>query len=233
MARRIIRQVKLKEVVFNEKVYPRANVNWQTSFDYANSLKVGAKFPPITLALFKRKLILVDGKHRLDAFKQCKKKTIFAEIFSGWDLKRIFVESIKRNISHGRMLSPFEKRKCIMRLREMKVSNSNISLLIQIPQEKIENFVGQRLISSTTGEDISLEIVKSGIKHIAGKTYDTIETQSIVGVQKEMYIKDQIYLFDQLIGLFEKGLVDLGNNKINEKILKLSKLMNLVMQRVG
>lgn len=231
MARRIVKKIKLTDVVFDEEVYPRSMVNWQTAYDYANSLKTGAKFPPITLALFKGKLILVDGKHRLDAFKQCKKKVIPAEVYMGWDKKRIFIESIQRNIAHGRVLSPYEKRKCILKLREMRISSKNISSLIQVPQDKIENFVGQRLISSTTGDMIDLEIVKSGIKHIAGRTYDVVETKSIIGVQKEMYIRDQIHLFDQLISLFEQGLVDLDDNKIKEKVLILSKLTKLVTRK--
>ncbi len=232
MAGRIVKNVLLKDVVFDSKVYPRTQMNWQTSYDYANSLKTGAKFPPITLALYRNKLILVDGKHRLDAFKQCKRKTIPAEIYVKWDLKKIFVESIKRNIAHGKVLSPYEKRICIMRLRELKVSNKNISDLIQIPQEKLEHFVGQRLISSTTGDVISFEVVKSGIKHIAGRSYDETETQTISGIQRNLYIRDQLNLFGQLINLFEGDLINLENEKIQEKIYKLSKLINPLVKKV-
>lgn len=232
MGRRIIKNVALSDVVFDKELYPRTQAYWLTSFDYSNSIKAGAKFPPITLALNNGKLILVDGKHRLDAFKLCKKKIIPSEIFTGWDRKKIFVESIKRNIAHGRILSPYEKRLCILKLRVMNITNKDVSKIIQIPQEKIENFIGQRLISSTTGEEFELEIVKSGIKHLAGKSYNVIETQRISGVQKNLSIGNQLDLFNQLIYLLEGGLVDLEDNKIQQSINKLLKLIRPLKKKV-
>lgn len=231
MERRIVKAVALKDVVFDKTVYPRTGSYWLTSYDYSNSLKSGAKFPPITLALHDGKLILVDGKHRLEAFGSNKKKTIPAEIYTGWNMEKIFVESIKRNIAHGRVLSPYEKRLCIMKLREMKITNKDISKLIQIPYEKLGNFVGQRLISSTTGKEFDLEIIKSGIKHIAGGSYDEIETQTISGIQKNLSIGNQISLFNQLIYLLNGGLVDLNDKKIQESINKLFKLIKPLRQR--
>ncbi|KKM75452.1 hypothetical protein LCGC14_1390050 [marine sediment metagenome] len=233
MERRIVKDVLLKDVVFDEEVYPRTNVYWLTSFDYSNSLKAGAKFPPITLALHNKKLILVDGKHRIDAFKICKEKTIPAEIYTGWDRKKIFIESIKRNIAHGRVLSPYEKRLCIMKLREMKINSADVSEIIQIPQKKLEHFVGQRLISSTTGEKLDVEVVKSGLKQLAGRSYEKSEIQMISGVQKGLSIGDQFSLFKQMIYLLEGGLVDLEDKRIQESVNKLFKLIKPLREKSG
>ena len=235
MERRITKDVALNKVVFDKELYPRTSSYWLTSYDYSNSLKSGAKFPRITLALYNEKLILVDGKHRLEAFKTNKRKTIPTEIYMGWDRKKIFVESIKRNIAHGRVLSPYEKRLCIMKLREMRVTSKDISKLIQIPQEKIEHFVGQRLISSTTGEELNLETVssdiKSSIKHLAGSSYDEHESNIISGIQKNLSIGNQVSLFNQLVYLLEGGLVDLQDKKIQQSINKLFKLIKPLRER--
>jgi len=220
-----IKDVLLSDVVFDEKIYPRTHPYWQTSYDYANSLRSGAVFPPIVLALHNGKLILVDGKHRTDAFKQCKRKTIPAEVHTDWDENKIFVESIKRNIAHGKVLSPFEKRKCILKLREMKLSNEDISDLIQIPQEKIQHFVGQRLISSTTGDLINFEIVKSGMKHLAGKGFSDIEIQNISEIQRDISTGNQVTLLKQLVNLLENDMINLDHKVIQQNINKLSELI--------
>lgn len=232
MARRIIKEVNLKDVKFDESVYPRTSFDWRTAYDYANSLKAGAKFPPITLALFNRQLILVDGKHRLEAYKQCKQKTIKAEVFTGWDKKKIFVEAVQRNIAHGRILSPFEKRKIILKLREMKLSQKDISVLVQIPQEKIEEFVGQRLINSLTGDDETFEVVKSEIKHTAGRSYEPEEFNTVLKSQKSMRQVSQLSLLNEVIVLFEKKLIDLTDKEIVKRVLKLWKLLVLAKKEV-
>ena len=231
MARRIgkigqgTQQIDVSKVVLDESVYPRSAYSWQTSYGYSQAMLSGAKFPPIVLALSNNKLILVDGKHRLEAYKMLKKSTIEAEIYSGWDKKRIFVEAIKRNVSHGRSLSPFEKRQCILKLREFNISEKEVSQLVSVPQEKIEHFVGQRLISSTTGDDIDYEIVKSSLKHLAGREYAPEETGVIQSVQTQLNGESQVTIFDNLIDMLENGLVNFDSPIILKRIKKLSEIL--------
>ena len=94
MARAIKGKVKLNEIVFDEELYPRSMYNWQTGYDYSQSMKVGAKFPDIILALYKGKKYLVDGKHRIEATKLLKKDSISAIVHTGWNRERIYKEAV-------------------------------------------------------------------------------------------------------------------------------------------
>ena len=129
MARKIISKVKLAEIYFDEDSYPRTQPSWQTSYIYSQNMLAGSKFPPITLALLNGKKYLVDGKHRYEAHRILKKKSISAEIFTGWNKRKIYEEAVKRNVAHGQSLSPYEKRKIILKLRSMKYSNMDIAVL--------------------------------------------------------------------------------------------------------
>ncbi|MFW6174001.1 MAG: ParB N-terminal domain-containing protein [Elusimicrobiota bacterium] len=237
MARKIKSKVKIDEIYFDEELYPRSAYNWQTGYIYSQSMKAGAKFPPITIALYKGTKYLVDGKHRLEAYKINKKKEIEAVIYTGWNRKKIFLEAVKANIAHGRNLSPYERRRIGLKLKEMNLSKKDISKLIQVPQDKLQNFIGERLINSVTGKEQSIEeternskeigqaILKSGVKHYAGTTVDYPEYQKIQESQKDFHSNSQEYLIKELISLIEEGLLDLENQRIVELITKLKSLL--------
>ncbi len=221
MARKINCSVPLKEIHLNEEVYPRVGYNWQTGYDYSQSMKTGAKFPPITLAVYNGKKIIVDGKHRYEAHKICKKKVIKAEVYVGWTLKKIFEEAIKRNIAHGRVLSPYEKRSIALKLRAMKFKDNEISQLIQVPGDKLQSFVGQRLINTMNGE----VIVKSEIKHLAGRNFNEEDFATISGNQASMYANSQVDLLDEIINLLQGGLLDKEDSEIQSRLKKLKTLL--------
>jgi hypothetical protein len=218
MERKVNKTINLDEVFFDEELYPRSSVYWQVSFAYSEEMKAGAKFPPIVLALYKKKLYLVDGKHRIDAHTLLKKKTIEAEIYTGWNKNKIFEEAIKRNITHGRVLSPFEKRKLVLKLRGMKYGDQAISDLIQVPLERLENFIAQRLINTLTGA----EIVKTEISHVVDKGFSG---EDISNIQKEMYSKSQVSLLKEVVTLLENNLLDLENKEVQILTQKLRQLL--------
>ena len=217
MERKIVEETNISEVVFEEDLYPRSSYNWQTSYDYSQSMLTGAQFPFITLAVYKGKKYLVDGKHRIEALRMLKQTKVEAEIFVGWNKKKIFEEAVKRNIAHGRILSPYEKRRIALKLRDVGYGDEEVSDLIQVPLDKLEKFVAQRLTNSLTGE----VIVKSEIKHLAGQDYDG----DITNNQEHMKSKSQVVLFGQVVHLFENDLVDRKHPVISKLLNKLKKLL--------
>lgn len=225
MERRIKTSVPLSEIVFDRELYPRATVFWQTSFEYSQEMKAGAKFPPIVLALHKGKKILIDGKHRFEAHKLLKLEKIEAEIYTGWNRKKMFEESILRNISHGKALSPYEKRTIALKLRNMKYNFNQISKIIQVPMDKLETFIAQRLVNSITGETIKEVVVKSELKHLAGKEYSPKQMQVIEEAQDSMHQQSQLNLLNSLISLIENGLLNTDDEKISERFEYLKHLI--------
>lgn len=225
MERRIIKIVPVKDIIFDETIYPRQSTYWQTSYTYSQEMLAGAKFPPITLALFQGKLVLIDGKHRTDATKLLKQETILAEVHTGWDKKRMFEEAIKRNLAHGQALSPYDKRSIALKLRNMHYNLKDISQLIQVPAEKVTEFIAQRLTNSITGETITEVIVKSPLKHLAGKEVRFSNKNSLNDIQENIASKSQVILLDQIIQLIEFKLLDLKDKSVAEKYEHLRKLI--------
>jgi hypothetical protein len=218
--KKLMENVDINTIYFDKNLYPRTDIFWQVIYDYMQSMKTGIEFPPIILAVYNKKKYLVDGKHRVEAHRKLKLKNIKAEVFFGWSKKKIFEEAVKRNIAHGRVLSPYEKRKIALKLRKWKYPNEDISKIVQIPLDKLNNFIAQRLINTITGDTI----VKSGISHLAGtKVKDVPELEYD---QQHIKTQSQESLLKQLIFLLENDLIDKNNPKI---IKLLEELKNYII----
>lgn len=231
MGRVIKGKVAIEDITIDNDLYPRIGTFWQTIYKYSQNMIAGAKFPDIILAKYKGKNILVDGRHRMEATKSVKKSKINAEIHFGWDRKRIFEEAIKRNVSHGLTLSPYELRKLVLKLRIMKFKDSDISRLVKVPLPKLERFVAQRAVSSITGKplgegNITEQIIlKAPLRHLAGEEYSAAQIQIIQQSQDMLSAKNQINLLGQVVMLMENNLIDSGNEKIQDLIEKMKVLI--------
>lgn len=237
MERKIKTKVSPKEVYIDEELYPRSGYNWQTGYDYSQSMLVGVKFPPIILAMYRGKKYLVDGRHRIEAAKTAKIEKLDAIVYTGWSKKKIFLEAVQTNIAHGRSLSPYEKRKIILKLREMKLSEKDISKTVQIPLDKVESFVGERLVNAITGEqydssstkdfarELGQAVIKSSVKHLAGETFEDEEFINLQISQKNLYDNDQVTLFKNVRTLLLKGLIDTGDEDVMKLITEVKQLL--------
>jgi len=230
----INRLIDISKIIVDEELYPRDNWNFQTSYGYSQAMLAGAKFPSIVVALNNGKYYLVDGRHRIEAIRILKHKEISAEVVVGWSRQRIFEEAIKRNVSHGKALTVHEKRVAALKLRNWNYDPKKISELVQVPLDKLENFVAQRLVNSITGEVIAeggrkIEshvvpmIVKSGIKNATlGSDWGT---QVLQETQHSIYAGSQLSLLRQLIKIIKAGLLDTKNKEVNKLVEELKELI--------
>lgn len=69
--------VQVNEVKFEAAIYPRSKWNTSTVERYADAIEAGAEFPPVILEEGTNRLL--DGKHRLEAYKKVGAETIPAE----------------------------------------------------------------------------------------------------------------------------------------------------------
>jgi hypothetical protein len=228
--------LEINKKIIDENLYPRDSWNFQTSYGYSQAMLAGAKFPAITVAMLYGKQYLVDGRHRIEALKILKKTKIDAEVIVGWSKQRIFEEAIKRNVSHGRALTVHEKRVAALKLRNWDYPPDKISALIQVPLDKLENFVAQRLVNAITGETIAeggrvIEshvvpmIVKSGIKNTVGSS--GLSMEMLEETQHGIYSGTQRSLLIQLISIVKAGLLDTTNKEINKLVKELIGLLTV------
>jgi hypothetical protein len=218
-----IKIVNLKDIEVDKKLYPRNNSYWYNAFKYEQAMKSGAKFPPIVLADYKGKLILVDGLHRLEATRKLGKTAIDAKILKGLTEKEIFIEAVRLNIKHGQPLCASEINNIILKFEKYGLSPIQISDVISMPMEKIEPFTAARTIrNSLTGEIITLKkplkyLVKEG-EVISDEKFTALSMgNTLIGHRQDK-------LFEDLIYMFENRLIEKTTN-VKRLMIKLKKLI--------
>lgn len=225
-----VKELDLDKVIVDPDLYPRDQWSFQTAYGYSQAMLSGAKFPNIVVALFKGKYYLIDGKHRIEAVKILKKGKITAEIISGLSQEKIYEEAVRRNVSHGKALTVHEKRVIALKLRNWKYNTNQISELIQVPAEKLDNFIAQRLVNAITGKVIAEGeaetkqiIVKSAIKNVSETN---LTCSDIEDVQKGVYSGNQASMLRQVISIVQAGLLDLGNKEVAKLATELRDLLD-------
>jgi len=209
--------IKIEDVRIEKETYPRLNVDWITSARYYNAIRAGAKFPAITVARIKKDFYLVDGAHRLKAFKDNKATHVQVEVLEGLNKKQIYVEAVRRNAMHGRQFSTQEIVKIAITLQDWKLSQQAISELIRIPATEIKSFVAKRLTSIYgTNEEIPL---KAPLRNFASvQVSEDFNQERISGTS-------QSQILDALIFMVENNQIETGNALVMRKLGKLNKLL--------
>lgn len=212
--------IPIKKIEINEKYYPRENTegNWATIETYYNAMKTGAIFPPITIARIKGKYYLVDGLHRLKATIRKGEKLIQSEILEGLTFSQVYQEAVKRNVSHGKALTYYEKLKAIQKFKELGLEMNKISELIQMPVSLIKKQLPKRLIIDSSGKEI---IVRKPFQYLvkSGETVDNNFEEN----QDHYSGQSQKFIIEKLNDLFEKNLIDKENKLVLRELKKLAK----------
>jgi len=208
------KNIDVTQVVLNKELYPRHNLNWAIKCRYYNALQAGAKFPPICVAELNNQLVLVDGNHRLNAYKDSGIATIPSEVLKGLDEKAIYIEAVKRNVSQGQAFSTYDTTKLILDLQKWQLSLEAISELISIPVDKVMPFVMARTTHITdTGEEIAL---KSPLKNLA-----TIPLSSNPNDKMSGASRTQLAMIEGVTHLVKNDWVDYTSEHIRKKMNEL------------
>ena len=211
------RLIQINEVKVEEGTYPRTHVDWITCARYYNALKSGAKFPPIIVAQIDKEYFLIDGAHRLKAFKDNKETHIQAEIIKNLNKEQIYLEAVKYNINHGRQFSTQEVTQICITLEKWNLSKEQISEIVRIPADNITSFVAKRMTRITeTQEEIAL---KAPLRNLS--EFD-------VGIgfnQKRISGTSQVQLLEGVIKLIQNNWIDLENKIVMKKLNEIKKLL--------
>lgn len=105
-----VASVRLSNIVFDETLWVRLRFDGAALRRYSDALKAGQEFPPVELARLDGGLFLVDGAHRVEAYRLAGLDEISARIS---DMTRAEVQwaSASRNMKHGVPLRRPEKRR--------------------------------------------------------------------------------------------------------------------------
>ena len=163
-------KVKLSDITVDFSIYPRklneeGEPDWVTTVDYYYKMKMGVKFPPIILTKLRGKLLLVDGLHRLRAKqKLCKEASkkgkpiqeeAEAEVIRCKDYDEAYIQALQRNLTHGEILSSYEKTDAIARLQQRGYSLKEISTILTMPVSTLKRWDAERIVWKGDHKDTS------------------------------------------------------------------------------
>tara|TARA_Y100000310_G_scaffold341019_1_gene438817 strand:+ start:13611 stop:14285 length:675 start_codon:yes stop_codon:yes gene_type:complete len=214
-----------KEIVLDDELYPRYSHDWQTAYDYSQSMKLGAKFPPIIVGKFKDKYYLVDGRHRYEAHKVCagvkkfRTTKLDVVVLTPITWKQMFEEAVRRNISHGRSLSVQEKMKVAAKLKDLKYTPAKISQLVQIPQGKLKTYIGKKMVNTITGKEI---VLKKPFEHLTDIQATEIDVEEL---QESFGGASQLVLLQNVITLLKTGTINKKDKQVKQKLRELKELL--------
>lgn len=218
------RIISIKNIQFNPAIYPRVNdgQTWKTSYQYAMAMKAGAKFPPVIVStLGKGQYQLIDGKHRIKAYKQNKTHHINCIVLNKLNDKEAYFKAVQFNAQHGRPLTPYEKVNIVLKLKGLGYSNKAISTVVCIPKCKLNTFMAERTAYSlTTGEQFAL---KAPLKHLAGEEIDLSKE-----MQKSFNNSSQLEIINELLHLLNNNLIDLQDSKVINGLKQLKKALKSI-----
>lgn len=223
--KKINTKLLINQIVLDETLYPRNTYYWQVAYSYSSAMKSGAKFPKIVVAKLDNSFVLVDGKHRLEAYKLLKKKFVDVEVLVGLTKEKIFEEAVRRNITHGKPLSVQEKLQVAVKLRDMHYTTEKISQLVQIIPSQLKSLLGKRLFNSITGEEI---VLKKEFEDVSKSPYAEVAKEDIETLQDNFTGQEPTHIIDELIVLLKTKALNLRDKKVKEKLLKLKSLLRKI-----
>lgn len=106
----MIVKLKISDIIIPQGLLPRVLTGTVAEVvdKYAEALELGEEFPPIKVWKRGNSYWLIDGVHRLSAYKKLGREYIEAEIVECKDELDFRVKAIQENLKHGLALSPEE-----------------------------------------------------------------------------------------------------------------------------
>ena len=207
--------VKTDEIKLDNNFYPRFKQSWVTVQDYAESMRIGAKFPPIVLGKHWGKFYLIDGFHRLKAYEQNGVKYVETEILKIKNKQQIYIEAVKLNAIHGRPFSFQEKINIAVNLEKMKIAPETITKIIGIGRKKLKQFKVEKISYTPSGNEV---ILKKPLEHLAGLNLDEEQLNS---QEKIIGGLGQAQIINSLIEMIDSETINLNHKIVKRRIKTL------------
>lgn len=138
------KKINIEEIEFIDSIYPRS----ESSIDVINSYKQAinpktgkSKLPPIEVADIDGKLALIDGFHRLAAYRQLHLGKIEAEVISDLSWQEAKMRAIKANATHGKYYSNADRKKIALMLNEDGYNQAEIAELLSVTERTIRSYL--------------------------------------------------------------------------------------------
>jgi len=169
-----VKHVPIDKIKVDRSMYPRSSIDYLHISHLRDALLAGNELPPI---LCDQHLRLIDGYHRLEAYKKAKatKVPVVIKHIKGED--EFLAEAVAANIAHGRPLSPYERVAAAIRLKyDYGWSDERIATLLKMPVDRLKRYLMKRIAFTPFQAVVPL---KSAYKVYANKEIDPETEQAI------------------------------------------------------
>lgn len=155
--------IKLSDIVIDAGTQQRVTINNDVVSEYAEAMRCGTKFPPITVFFNGTTYYLVDGYHRRNATADAGIDDILADVIDGTKREAVLY-SLGVNNSHGVRLTNADKRKAVLTMLEddewLHWTDTQISKHCKVTQPFVSKI---RKEINDTQKDIISENIKTVI----------------------------------------------------------------------
>lgn len=114
-----MKAIKISAISIDGGTQQRALINEDVVEDYAEAMRCGTKFPPLTVYHDGATYWLADGFHRYHAHRLIESEDVQADVIAGTRREAILY-SASANATHGQRLTNADKRKAVLMLLQDK-----------------------------------------------------------------------------------------------------------------
>ena len=212
-----MRKLKVVSLVLDFTIYPRMNVDGTHVSRIAQAMSQGVEFPPIVIC--KKTKRVVDGFHRTkgllrlygdDAEVECVEKTYRND-------GELFLDAIKYNADHGRILTSYDRTHCALAASEMGIDDDLLCAAMHVDPKILADM---REGGSVRVGKMTLPL-KRTIRHMAGQNLTKGQAQA----NEKLSGMRQVFYVNQVILLVENDLLDLEDGALMKRLGHLSELL--------
>lgn len=229
-----MKKINVAEIILDYDLYPRSKVDSQHVGYMIEAMKAGVKLPPVVIDLETKKA--TDGFHRITGYRRHYGNDHMVNVIvkKYASEQEMFLDAIKYNADHGRMLTTEDRVRCAIKAGELHIPDDELATVLQITMDKLGTLKVDRVakevipVPSTRGKKKvvtygkRLVPLKHGLPHLAGKTLT--EKQKVA--HDKFQGTNQSFCVNQVINLIEGDLLDRNNGGLIERLKYLGDLIS-------
>lgn len=221
-----MRKAKVGELVLDFNIYPRANIDNYNVNTIAEALTAGVELPHIIID--KKSKRVVDGFHRVRAYQKIYGDDCEVEVIekSYRDDKQLFLDSIRYNANHGAKLDSHDRAHCSILANQLVIDDTHLADALSITVDKLSSL----MVSHTAVGKGGLAVpIKRTISHMRGKKL----TNKQADANKKLSGMNQSFYANQIITLIENDLLNVGDDKLMQRLDLLRGLLNGLLEKAA
>lgn len=213
-----MRKMKAAELILDFDLYPRNNVDSHNVRALSDVISEGGELPPVIAD--KKSKRVVDGVHRVKAtikvFGADAEIAVIEKVYK--TEADMFLDAIRYNASHGAKLDTCDRTHCLIVAERLGIPADSVAGVLHIPIVK-----ATRLLSGRTARMGNLTVpLKRTIQHKAGMKLTKRQQEA----NENLSGMRQVFYVNQLIELIESELIDLSDERLVERLIKLRELLD-------